>query len=112
MTGRWSGRDDSGGDSRRSPGSSGAEVEVWLVRMPACALGMVDGWTWAGVNRSRRLGSVTVGIGFDDLDDLVLFVPGQPVWLIKCQTEFARWSLGRCLPWIGAPDQVVKRDSQ
>jgi hypothetical protein len=89
----------------------GAEVEVRLVRMAACALAMVDGWTWADVNRSRRLGSVTVGIGFDELDDLVLFVPGQPVCLIKCQPELARWSLGRCLPWIGAPDQVVKRDA-
>jgi len=43
MTGRWSGRDDSGGYSRRSPGSSGAEVEVRLVRMPACAFALVNG---------------------------------------------------------------------
>ena len=104
------------GTPTASPGSSGAEVEVRLVRMPTCAFELADmdgcEGIQADVNRSRRLGSVTVCIGFNELDDLVLFVPGQPVCLIECQTELARWSLGRCLPWIGAPDQVVKRDAQ
>ncbi len=47
MTRRWCARDDSGGYSRRSPGSSGAEVEVWLVRNAGVRLCVgLHGWTW------------------------------------------------------------------